>query len=47
MVPPTTNEMNNLAMWQHFKDGILQCCRCDHMMPAEPPEDVEEEELKR
>jgi radial spoke head protein 4A len=47
LVPPTTNEMNNLEMWQHYKDGILDCCRTTHLEPTDLPEDVEPEEAMK
>lgn len=47
MVMPTTLEMNNVGMWLHWKDGILQCCRTAHMEPTDLPEDVEPEEAMK
>lgn len=46
-IMPTTLEMNNEGMWQHYKDGILQCCRTIHMEPTDLPEDVEPEEAMK
>lgn len=39
--------MNNPAMWQHFKDGILMNCRTTHMEPTELPDDVEMEDVMK
>lgn len=39
--------MNNSAMWQHFKDGILVNCRTGHLEPTDLPEDVEMEEAMK
>ena len=47
LVLPTTNQMNNAAMWQHFKDGILVNCRTGHLEPTDLPEDVEMEEAMK
>lgn len=47
MVLPTTNQMNNPEMWQHFKDGILGCCRTTHLEPTDLPEDVDPEEAMK
>ena len=45
---PSTLDMNNQAMWLHYKDGILMNCRTAHMEPTDLPDEADpEEEMKK